>query len=210
MQLIGQYDSPFVRRVAIALSLYGFEYEHVPWSVWSDAERLAAFNPLRRVPVVVLDDGEVLLDSAAILDAFDQQVGPGRALLPSAGPERRAGLRSIALATGIADKAVSLLYERVLRADDARSRVWIARCEQQIHDSLRLLSEQSERVATRFWLGGSLGHVDIALACVLRFLREAHPGLDVAARYPELARRAAECEALEVFQRIVQPLDVQV
>jgi glutathione S-transferase len=68
MILIGQYDSPFVRRVAIALKLYDIAYEHRPWSTFGDADRIAPFNPLRRVPTLVLDNGESLIESAAILD----------------------------------------------------------------------------------------------------------------------------------------------
>ncbi len=63
MILVGQYDSPFVRRVAIALDLLGFAFEHRPWSVFGDAEKVAAYNPMKRVPTLVLDDGETLLDS---------------------------------------------------------------------------------------------------------------------------------------------------
>ena len=63
MILIGQYDSPFVRRVAIAFRLYAMAYEHRPWSTFGDAERIAQYNPLRRVPALVLDDGEVLIES---------------------------------------------------------------------------------------------------------------------------------------------------
>ena len=48
MILIGQYDSPFVRRVAIAMRLYGMEFEHRPWSVFGDAEKIAQYNPLMR------------------------------------------------------------------------------------------------------------------------------------------------------------------
>lgn len=66
MILIGQYDSPFVRRVAIALHLYGIGYEHRRWSTFGDADRIAAFNPLRRVPTLVLDNGEALLESGAV------------------------------------------------------------------------------------------------------------------------------------------------
>ena len=90
MILIGMYDSPFVRRVAIALTLYGFEFEHRPWSVFRDAEMIAPYNPLFRVPTLVLDDGEVLIESAAILDALDQMVGPERAMAPASGAARRA------------------------------------------------------------------------------------------------------------------------
>ena len=54
MILIGQFDSPFVRRVGVALTLYGMAFEHRPWSVFGDAEAIAAYNPLRRVPTLVL------------------------------------------------------------------------------------------------------------------------------------------------------------
>lgn len=67
MLLIGQFDSPFVRRVGVALALYGIAYEHRPWSVWRDAEKIAPYNPLLRVPTLVLDSGESLLDSAVSL-----------------------------------------------------------------------------------------------------------------------------------------------
>ncbi|MFT5776854.1 glutathione S-transferase N-terminal domain-containing protein, partial [Hyphomonas sp.] len=71
MILVGMYDSPFVRRVGIALRLYGIAYEHRAWSVFGDAMKIMAYNPLVRVPTLVLDDGEALIDSAAILDALD-------------------------------------------------------------------------------------------------------------------------------------------
>ena len=72
MILVGQYDSPFVRRVAVALQIYGFDYEHRPWSVFGDAEAIAILNPLRRVPTLVTDDGEALVESACILDWLDE------------------------------------------------------------------------------------------------------------------------------------------
>ena len=60
MILIGQFDSPFVRRVAIAMRLYGIAFEHKPWSTFGDAGKIAPYNPLRRVPTLVLDNGETL------------------------------------------------------------------------------------------------------------------------------------------------------
>jgi glutathione S-transferase len=204
MILIGQYDSPFVRRVAIALRLYGMTYEHRPWSVWADAEALAKLNPLRRVPTLVLDDGETLIESAAILDALDQMVGPERALIATGGPARRQALHVCALATGLADKAVSLFYESLLH--EAPSQTWIDRCRGQIADVLDVL--EAGRAPTLFWFGDAVSHVDIAAACALRFTGEAHPGLFDAARWPRLAVHGQTCEALAPFQAIVQPLTV--
>src|SRR3982074_2935714 len=88
MILIGQFDSPFVRRVAIALRLYDLPFEHRPWSTFGDADKIAPYNPLRRVPTLVLDDGEVLVESTAILDHLDETAGPSRALIQEKGPTR--------------------------------------------------------------------------------------------------------------------------
>src|SRR3954451_9300070 len=107
MILIGQYDSPFVRRVAIALRLYAMPFEHRPWSTFGDADKIAPFNPLRRVPTLVLEGGEALLESGVILDHLDELAGQERALIAKRGPQRRRALRVCALATGLADKAVS-------------------------------------------------------------------------------------------------------
>ena len=205
MILIGQYDSPFVRRVAIALRLYEMEYEHRPWSTFGDAAEIAAFNPLRRVPTLVLDDGDVLIESGAILDWLDEEAGPGRALVPRHGLARRQALKVCALATGLGDEAVSLVYERVLH--DQTSAVWQARCETQIADVLLALEVDRAERAAEFWFGGTIGHADIAIACVLRFLREAHPGVFDARRWPALNAHATHCERLPAFQAVVQVFD---
>jgi glutathione S-transferase len=207
MILIGQYDSPFVRRVAIALRRYGIAYEHRPWSVFADADKIAEFNPLRRVPTLVLDDGVVLVESYAILDTIDEMVGPDRALLPRSGPLRREGLRLMSLATGFADKAVSLYLETFFRT--APSEPWMIRCRAQIADTLDVLEADRARRASGYWLGDALTHVDITVACALCHTREAHPGFFDAARWPVLARHAARCDELEEFKAIYQPFFVK-
>ncbi len=208
MILIGQYDSPFVRRVAIALRLYGLPYEHRPWSVFGDAAAIARFNPLKRVPTLVLDDGEALVESSIILDHLDELAGPERALIARSGPERRHALRICALATGLADKAVSLVYERVFHQNS--SQPWTERCLSQVAGVLDVLEAECAGRPGAWWFGDAIGHPDIAVGCVLRFVGEAHPGLFDAGRWPALAGHAARCEALEPFQAIVQPLKVSV
>jgi glutathione S-transferase len=203
MILIGQYDSPFVRRVAIALRLYGMAYEHRPWSTFGDAEQIAPFNPLRRVPTLVIDDGEALIESGAILDYLDEQVGPSRAMIPESGAARRRALKVCALATGVADKSVSLIYERVLH--QTTSEQWIARCRTQIGDVLTALESSRVQGKSIFWFGDAIGHADIAVACALRFTQEAHPGLFDQLRWPALAGHASLCEDRAEFRDIAQP-----
>jgi glutathione S-transferase len=113
-------------------------------------------------------------------------------------------LHVCALATGLADKAVSLLYERVLRGEESKR--WVERCRAQIAGVLAVLESERAKITTRYWFGDQLSHADIAVACVVRFTREAHAGLFDAARYPSLDSHAATCEALRPFQEIVQPL----
>ena len=203
MILIGQYDSPFVRRVGIALRLYDLVFEHKPWSTFADGERVAAYNPLRRVPALVLEGGEVLIESIVILDYLDELIGPARALVADAGPARRQALKICALATGTAEKAVSLFYEHVLH--ETASQTWVERCRSQIGGALDVLEFDRARRTTPCWFGDSLGHADLAVACALRFINEAHPGLFDPGRWPALAAHATQCEAMSVFQDIAQP-----
>lgn len=202
MILIGQYDSPFVRRVGIALRLYEIPFEHSTLSAFSDAEALARYNPLRRVPTLVLDDGTVLVDSHAMLDYLDSLAPPERRMFPVAEPARHRALRVAALATGLGDKAVSLFYGQ--RMHEGTKAEWLQRCRGQVNGTLFALeAERSER-KTPYWFGERIGHADIAVAVVLRFVNEALPGLLPMADCPALARHARELEALPVFQEIQQ------
>ena len=56
-------------------------FEHRPWSTFGDADKIAPYNPLRRVPTLVLDSGEALIESAVILDYLDDLVGPEKAMM---------------------------------------------------------------------------------------------------------------------------------
>jgi glutathione S-transferase len=196
MILIGQYDSPFVRRVGIALRLYGMPFDHRPWSAFGDAVALQAVNPLMRVPTLLLDTGEALVDSVTILDHLDEVAGDA-ALLPRQGAARRVALRYMALALGVADKGVALFYERRMHAVVADA--WEARLLGQITATLAVL----DQALRGKWFGTAMTHADIAMACCWRFLSEAHPSMGLWA-YPALADHAGRLEALAEFRNTSQ------
>jgi glutathione S-transferase len=204
MILIGQYDSPFVRRVGIALRKCQIPFEHRPWSVWGNSEQIAEYNPLRRVPTVLLEDGSVLVDSFSILDAIDELVGPERALLPASGSARRDGLYIAALSTGICDKAVSLLYASLNLM--AASELWSKRCALQILDTFAALEKECAARRTPYWLGDCLTHADIACACAFRFSSEAHTKTFDLSQFHSLSAHAERCEALPEFREIYLPI----
>lgn len=137
MILIGQYDSPFVRRIGIALTLYGLPYEHRPWSTFNDADKIRPYNPLTRVPTLVLDNGEVLIESHLMLDHLDGLVAAERRMFPTSEPARHQALKIAGLATGLGDKAVSLFYERLLH--ETVSDLWVERCRKQIRGAMAAL-----------------------------------------------------------------------
>ena len=201
--LIGQYDSPFVRRVGIAMTLYGLPFTQQPWSIFGDADKIRAYNPLVRVPTLVLDDGEVLIESHSILDYLDSLVPADRVLFPASEPARRQALKVAALATGLAEKGVSLFYEKRLHSQV--SDVWVDRCRSQIAGALAALEADRAQRAGDYWFGDHIGHADIAVAAALRFLAEVHPGLVAKMPHPALGAHAARLEAMPVFRAISQP-----
>jgi glutathione S-transferase len=194
MILVGQYDSPYVRRVGVSLRVLGFTYEHDTRSVFGDFDSMRQTNPVGRIPSLILDDGEVLIDSAAILDWLDDSVGPERALVPRAGLARRRALRLIALATGAIDKAGASTYERVIRPAAFRWPDWIARCRTQAAGAIAALAAEP-------WPpGAALDQAQITTACMIRYVQMADPELLPPGRYPALEALSERCEARPEFR----------
>jgi glutathione S-transferase len=194
MILVGQYDSPFVRRVAVSMHVLGLVYTHDTRSVFADFDAMRQTNPLGRIPSLVLDDGTTLVDSAAILDWLDEQVGPGRALLPRAGQARRQALQLIAFATGAIDKLGAANYERMIRPAACRWPDWITRCIAQAEGALARLEQEPWPIEAR------LDQPRITTACMLYYVRMTDPSLLPASRFPKLLALSQSCEALPAFQ----------
>jgi glutathione S-transferase len=202
MILIGQYDSSFVRRCAIAMRLYGMEFEHRPWSTFGEADKIREYNPLTRVPALVLGDGGVLNDSYSIIDYIDSITPEDRLLMPRRQPERQKIMSVMSLATGLADKVVALFYE--MRLHDHPSDTYIARCRRQIGETVKALEADRAGRKTPCWFGDRLTHADIAVACTMRHLKDSHPVIWAEAAKPALAAHCEKLEAMPVFQEISQ------
>jgi glutathione S-transferase len=202
MLLIGMFDSPFVRRVAVSMGLLGMTYEHRNWSVGKDFDRIREFNPLGRVPTLVLDSGESLIESSAILDYLDEQAGLQRRLLPASGDARRRALHIMALASGAAEKGVAQVYEGAFRPDEKRHQPWVDRCNEQMHGALAQL-DKACATANPWLLGDTLTQADITVSCVATFLSDT-VGFG-SHRYPVLSARVDRCEAMPEFQAVRVP-----
>jgi glutathione S-transferase len=196
MILVGQYDSPFVRRIAIALHHYEKPFERKILSTFKDFEEMLRIHPLGTVPSLILDDGEVLFDSRAIIDYLDGIALPERALAPTQEPDRRTVLRIEAIGIGVAEKLHARALEYSRRAPGTSDPNWRQRLDQQIASGLDWL----ERLGSNPWLfGDRFTRADLAVAIAVQYLMRVVPHLYDERRHQGLSRHRGTCEALPCF-----------
>jgi glutathione S-transferase len=204
MILVGQFDSPFVRRVAIALHHYGMPFERRVLSVFKDFDEMLAINPLGKVPSLILDDGEVLFESRAIIDFLDGIAPPEKRLAPAGEPERFRVLRTEAIGIGLAEKVYERGIEHNRRSPGTSDPKWRARLERQIVSAADWL-EARQPVA---WFHGTdFSRADLAVAVAMQYLARVLPDLDDPAARPHLREHRARCEALAAFRAVQDSRD---
>ncbi len=197
MILVGQYDSPFVRRVAVTMNFYRMPFERQVLSVFADFDAMLLINPLGKVPVLQLDNGERLFDSRAILDHLDELASTDRRMVPAGGPDRRAILRIEAVALGLTEKLYERIFEGARRAADKRDPNVVARVERQINSALSWL----EALSPSPWLHGERpSRADVTLAVALTYMKEKQPNLLARRSRPFLEVHRLHCEELGEFK----------
>jgi glutathione S-transferase len=174
MLLIGVNRSPYTRRVAITLKAYGLRFEQQHLSGFGNRAEVRAANPLGRIPALVLDGGETLIDSAAIIDHLDEIHGRDRALTPAAGADRRAVQRVAALMMGACDKGLHAAYERNHHPPEKVHQPWIDDCMAQMKTALAAVDAGVDP-AKPYLLLGRLTQADITAFIAERLAR----GLEV-------------------------------
>lgn len=193
MRLIGVNRSPYTRRVAITLASYGVAYEQRCLSGFGNRAEVRRHNPLGRIPALILDDGETLIDSGAIVDFLDERFGGDRPTVPRAGPERRAVLRIAAMMMGACDKGLQAAYHRNHTPVEKLHPPWIDDCMAQVRSALAAVEATVDPTAP-YLLLGRLTQADIAAFVVERLARFGL-NVDTATDMPRLhahARKLAE------------------
>jgi len=196
MILIGQYVSPFARRVAVTLTLYGLPFTHSPYRTVADADAIAKLNPLGRIPVLQLPGGEVIVDSAMIVDYLDEQVGAARAFTPPTGKERQRINRVVAIAMGACDKYVQAYYESTRRPADKVWQGWLDHLSGPITAALAALDREC---SVPWFLGDRMTHADIAVVCTFQSIEFDMAHLVPKGLYPKLEALCARAMELPAF-----------
>lgn len=183
MILIGRNLSPFVRRVGASLAVLGIAYEQRHYGTVDQRAEILSLNPLGRVPALVMDDGEVLVDSVAILDAIDDMVGPDRALVPATGAPRRTAMRALAIAVGATEKLVAAYQETKRRPAEL---VWAEQGTKLLDQAAGGFQALDVMASGQGWLCGErLTQADITVATSLDFADAVMPGFTTG-RFPAL------------------------
>ena len=197
MQLIGMLDSPYVRRVAIALIMSKTPFIHRPISLFRHIDQFSKLNPLLKAPTLLTDDGVALMDSNVILDylaGVDPRIA---ALTPAKAPERLAALRATGVALTVMEKAVQRHYERMLRPAEKQHGPWVDRVMGQLTVGLDALDGE---LPGSGWIGGELGIADITAVCAFGFTQSVLADIVETSRYPNLRAFCARAEALPAFR----------
>ena len=196
MILYGQYDSPFVRRAAFALTHHGLAFERRVLSVFTDFDEMLAVNPLGKVPVLERDDGMFLVDSRAIIEDIEASAMPEKRLTPSQDDARREMLLVEAVAIGLAEKTYERGIEFSRKNAESRDEQWVKRLERQISSALDCLEA---RVTPGWFVGDTLTRADLAAVAATSYLANKQPALYNADARPHLEAFRSRCETASPF-----------
>jgi glutathione S-transferase len=199
MQLIGMLDSPYVRRVAIALLRLRLPFEHKPISLFRHIDEFRAINPLLKAPTLIAEDGTVLVDSTLIIEYAETLAPHAPRLTPGAPAAKLKSYRLNGLALTVNEKAVQAHYERRLRPPEKQHEPWLARVRGQLEAGLGML--EREAAQTQNWLvDENVMLADITVATAFAFTQLYVADIAPAGRYPALAAYCRRAEALTEFR----------
>ena len=188
MKLIGSLTSPFVRKVRVVLAEKRIDYEMQVDVPWNEDTKVPEYNPLGKVPVLLLDDGTSLFDSRVIVEYLDNVTPLGR-LIPDGNRERSLVKRWEALADGISEAAAAIVME-TRRPAKLQSKDWIARQRGKVDSGLKAASIE---LGEKSWCSGEAYNLsDIAVGCALGYLNLRLPDMDWRTSCPNLDKLYAK------------------
>ncbi len=203
MKLVGPYISGFTRRTAIAMKLLGLPFEHLDLNAYVDKEEVRRYSPMGKVPALILDSGEVLIDSAGIIDVLHEMVAPEKALIPPSGAQRFKALQLTGIGLAIYPK-LTALYDESLRPENYRLQSAFEGFAEQAIIGFKLLEE---RTGDGWYVNDTLGLADImAVVCHQAASQFVLPDHVNAKNFPRLAALSERAMKIDAFASTVPHL----
>jgi glutathione S-transferase len=188
MKLIGSLTSPYVRKVRVVMAEKKLDFQLVLEDVWGSDAALK-FNPLGKVPCLVMEGGEAVFDSRVIVEYLDT-LSPVGKLIPPPGRERIEVRTWEALADGLLDASILARLEATWtgRSAEQRSQAWIDRQMSRVAAALKAISQG---LGDKPWCAGNhYTLADVAVGCGLFYLDFRFPQIDWRADHPNLKKLA--------------------
>ncbi len=203
MKLIGSLTSPYVRKVRVVMAEKKLDFQLVLEDVWG-SERMLEFNPLGKVPCLVMEGGEAVFDSRVIVEYLDT-LSPVGKLIPPPGRERTEVRTWEALADGLLDASILARLEATWPGrEGARSPAWIDRQMSRVHAALTAmgqgLGDKPHCAGTLFTLA------DVSVGCALGYLDFRFPSIDWRSAHPNLKRLFDKLSTRPSFAETAPPL----
>jgi len=190
-------DSPYVRRVAIALEVLGLPFQHESLSVFSTFEQFRSINPVVKAPTYLCPDGTALMDSSLILQFAESQSAVR--LWPADPAARQAAFHAVGLALAACEKGAQLVYERKLRPLEKQYEPWCERVQAQMLAAWTALESLVVQQPALF--DDARQHAAMTTAVVWEFSQAMLAEQVLAARHPAIAALAARLEASAHFRK---------
>lgn len=203
MKLIGSLTSPYVRKTRVVLAEKKLEYEFILENVWAQDSTIQQYNPLGKVPCLIMDDGGTLFDSRVIVEYLDTLSPVGR-LIPQSGRERAAVKCWEAIADGVLDAAVAIHFENTRREPGTRSQAWIDRQYGKIIAALDHMNRSLEDQPA-YCTGINFSLADVAVGCALGYLDLRCEEIAWRQQYPQLQRLEEKLRTRQSFINTVPP-----
>ncbi|MBM3340939.1 MAG: glutathione S-transferase [Betaproteobacteria bacterium] len=196
MKLLGSPTSPYARKARIALIEKNVDCEFVPDRPANPGTQVPKYNPLSKVPVLVLDNDKGMIDSSVIAEYFDG-IGGGAKLIPQEFNARIAVRQWEALGDGITDAIVALTHDSRYTPTCEVSADWYQKQLKKIENGLA--AAQRDIGANEFCYGNAFSLGDICIGMALGYLDRAYAQYDWRAKYPDLKRYADKLFARPSF-----------
>lgn len=196
-KLISATPSPYARKVRIALAEKGIPFELVTTVPWNSDTTAPSYNPLEKIPALILEDGSSVYESRFILEWLETK-HPSPPLAPSAPDDILAMKRFEVLADGVCDAMVLMFFEKTRAHPSAE---WTARQGRKVEGGLREIARLAGN--NEYLVAGRFTYADIAVGSLLGYARLRWPDNDWAERYPNLAALSARLEARPSFAATV-------
>ncbi|CAM4201360.1 Glutathione S-transferase [Bordetella tumbae] len=201
MKLIGSLTSPYVRKVRVVMAEKKLDYQLELENVWSPDTQIQTYNPLGKVPCLVMEDGGALFDSRVIVEYVDT-LSPVARLIPQSGRDRAAVKCWEAIADGLLDAGILIVRENQ-RPEALRSADWIERQYGKIDAALHAMDESLGEQPHCMGVNYSLA--DIAVGCALGYLDLRFSHLNWRESHANLARHYEKLSARQSFIDSVPP-----